>query len=198
MLQLLIEQITYHKDSIKIDLYEFPHIGLNFHPEFLDERLLWLPGPTSQRTISTGKHKFPIYLAYDGRGIGIVAGIAPIEPDDTGIVPSDGLKAMERSHKWQNPLRLALRYQTLLENGKTKADIARTMGSSRARVTQVTSLLNLHPEIQECLNETEHDVNVNLLTERRLRKIAVIQDSDEQLRAFQKLIFQVPFRDECI
>ena len=41
----LIKQITYHKDSIKIDLYEFPHIGLNLgtHPELLDERLEWLP-----------------------------------------------------------------------------------------------------------------------------------------------------------
>jgi len=92
------------------------------------------PVPTSQRTISVAKHSFPVYLAYDGRGIGIIRGIAPIEPDETGIVPSYGLKATARRRKWQNPLRLALRYQALLENGKSKADIAGMMGSSRARV----------------------------------------------------------------
>lgn len=45
LIQLLIKQITYHKDSIKIDLYEFPHIGLDLssHPEFLDESEEWLP-----------------------------------------------------------------------------------------------------------------------------------------------------------
>ena len=38
LMQLLIKQITYNKDNIKIDLYEFPHIGLDLgaHPEFLD------------------------------------------------------------------------------------------------------------------------------------------------------------------
>ena len=45
LLQLLIRQVTYNKSSIKIDLYEFPRIGLDLgaHPELLDERLSWLP-----------------------------------------------------------------------------------------------------------------------------------------------------------
>lgn len=45
LVQLLIKQIIYTKDNIKIDLYEFPHIGLdlNAHSEVLDERLKWLP-----------------------------------------------------------------------------------------------------------------------------------------------------------
>ena len=95
---------------------------------------------------------------------------------------------MARSHKWQNPLRLALRYQAFLEDGKTKADIARIVGSSRARVTQVMSLLKLHPEIQVYLNDTKHDLNAKLLTERRLRDVAAIQNSEDQLAAFRKLI----------
>jgi hypothetical protein len=44
LLQLLIKQITYHKDKIEIALYEFPHIGLNIsHPEFFDGSRKWLP-----------------------------------------------------------------------------------------------------------------------------------------------------------
>jgi hypothetical protein len=192
LFQLLIKQITYYKDSIKIDLYEFPRIDLDLetHPEFLDERLEWLPVPTSQRTISVSvaRHRVPIYMAYHGRSIGMIFGIASIEPDETGIVPSDGLKAMERNHKWQNPLKLASKYQAFLKSGKTKADIARMVGSSRARVTQIMSLLSLHPDIQEYLNNAKHDLGMKLLTERKLREIAIIQDSNEQLRAFGKLI----------
>lgn len=95
---------------------------------------------------------------------------------------------MERSRKWQDPLGLALRYQALLENGMTKVDIARMMGSSRARVTQVMSLLNLHPDIQEYLNNAKCKPDTKLITERGLRRIATIQDSNEQLRAFGMLI----------
>ena len=83
---------------------------------------------------------------------------------------------------------MALRYQALLENGKTKADIARKVGTSRARVTQVMSLLKLHPDIQKYLNSTEHDLNAELLTERILRDIAAIQNSEDQLAAFRRMI----------
>ena len=103
------------------------------------------------------------------------------------------MKAIEPNCKWQNPLKLALRYQALLEGGKTKADIARIIGSSRARVTQVMSLLKLHPDIQVYLNNTKHDLDTELLTERRLRDIAAIQNSEDQLTAFRKLILRFQF-----
>ena len=75
-----------------------------------------------------------------------------------------------------------------MEQGKTKAEIARIAGVSRARVTQVMSLLNLHLEIQEYMNNAKHDLDAKLLTERRLRDIAAIQNSEDQLTAFRKLI----------
>ncbi len=59
------------------------------------------------------------------------------------------------------------------------------MGSSRARVSQVMSLLNLHPEIQEYLKNAEYNLDAKPLTERRLREIAVIHDGKEPLTAFQ-------------
>lgn len=75
-----------------------------------------------------------------------------------------------------------------MEQGKTRADVARIAGVSRARITQVMSLLKLHPEIQDYLNNAEHNLNTKLLTERGLRKIVRIQDKDEQLRIFKQLI----------
>ncbi|MBI5969965.1 MAG: hypothetical protein HY884_02290 [Deltaproteobacteria bacterium] len=48
-------------------------------------------------------------------------------------------------------LRKAIEWQKLLEseNRTSKADIARSEGLSRARVTQIMYLLNLTPEIQK-------------------------------------------------
>jgi hypothetical protein len=149
---------------------------------------IWLPGPTSQRTISIAKHRFPIYLAYEDRGIGIVAGIAPIEPDERGIISSHRLKAKNKHDGWENPLKLAYYYRKLMEQGKTKAEIAGLAGVSRARVTQVINLLNLHSNIQKYLGNTKYNLDAKLLTERGLRQIAVVQDSDRQLRAFWELI----------
>ena len=95
---------------------------------------------------------------------------------------------MKQSHKWQNPLKLVLRCQTSLEGGKTKTDIARMVGSSRARVTQIMGLLNLHPAIQDYLSSTKHDLDVKPLTERRLLSVVAIKNSEEQLTAFCELI----------
>ena len=41
-----------------------------------------------------------------------------IESGENGVVPSDGLREMERIQKWQIPLRLELRYQALVRNAK--------------------------------------------------------------------------------
>jgi hypothetical protein len=43
-------------------------------------------------------------------------------------------------------------------------------------------------DIQDYLNDAEYDLDTKLLTERRLRDIAVIQSSEDQLAAFRKLI----------
>ena len=41
----LLTKHLYSRNGIKIDLYEFPHIGLDLgaHPKFLDESIKWLP-----------------------------------------------------------------------------------------------------------------------------------------------------------
>ncbi|MFC1715293.1 hypothetical protein ACFL6S_16610 [Candidatus Poribacteria bacterium] len=79
-------------------------------------------------------------------------------------------------------------YRELVEQGRTKVEIAGMAGISRARVTQVMNLLNLHSEIQNYLSDAEHGLGTELLTKRKLRDVAAIQNSEEQLAAFRKLI----------
>jgi hypothetical protein len=164
---------------------------LSRHPLFnlLAFGHLWLPGPTSQRTISVAKHRFPIYLAYSGRGIGIFIGIAPIEPDERGIISSRRLKAKKQHDGWENPLKLAFYYRDTMEKGRTMAEIAGMLGVTKTRVIQIMNLLKLHPEIQDYLNNTKRSLDTRLLTERRLRDIVAVQNSEDQLAAFRKLIF---------
>lgn len=191
----IVESITFTPTEIEIALFDqMIERGLIIPPTVNHssndalEMSRWLPGPTSQRTISVARYKLPIYLTYNGRGIGIIVGIAPIEPDETGVVPSSNFRTKNRHNRWENLLKLAFHYRELMEQGKTKAEIARTPDVSRARVTQVMNLLNLHPDIQEYLNNAKYKPDTKLITERGLCQIATIQDSNEQLRAFGKLI----------
>jgi len=50
---------------------------------------------------------------------------------------------------YRNPIALAQEWQRVLDNGEcaTRADLARMLGVSRPRVTQVLDLLELAPEV---------------------------------------------------
>ena len=84
----------------------------------------------------------------------------------------------------------ALEYQKMLSMGvaKNKAEIARIEGISRARVTQILDLLKLAPEIQNYLMTIEDRKDPKILTERRLRKIAKINNHKLQIKKFQELL----------
>ena len=71
---------------------------------------------------------------------------------------------------------------------KNKAEIARIEGVSRARVTQILNLINLAPEIRNYLNYMADQNDHKTLTERRLRKIAKIDNHQLQIENFQKLL----------
>jgi hypothetical protein len=87
----------------------------------------------------------------------------------------------------------ALKYQQMLHSGivKSKAELARKEGLSRARVTQILNLMNLAPEIRNYLNFTADQNDLKILTERRLREIVKITNHQLQIRRFRELIKQV-------
>lgn len=86
-------------------------------------------------------------------------------------------------------LRKAMEWKELLESGKgiTQADIARREGLSRARVTQIMSLLNLAPDIRKHVLSMAETIQKQVVTERSLRPIIKLADPRKQLVAFRTL-----------
>ncbi|MDY6854717.1 MAG: hypothetical protein SWO11_08400 [Thermodesulfobacteriota bacterium] len=96
-------------------------------------------------------------------------------------------KVKKKSPPGPHPLHIAKEFQNQLEaSSVNKADLARRHGISRARITQITNLLNLESGIkEEILNMPQSEQRY--FTERKLRKIAGISSSKKQLQAFDRL-----------
>ncbi len=96
---------------------------------------------------------------------------------------------------YASPLLEANKYADILRNDpfvKSQADLAREMGVSRVRITQVMNLLKLAPEVQEQLLRLEDEKAVRFFSERRLRPLIQLEDPKRQIREFQKMLGQVP------
>ncbi len=80
-------------------------------------------------------------------------------------------------------LALAHKIDGMIRAGKLRnlADAARAVGVTRARMTQITNLLLLAPEIQEAILDLPLVTNGrDLVSERALRKLVAEPDWDEQ------------------
>jgi len=88
-----------------------------------------------------------------------------------------------------HPLLLAYRFQELLNTGavNTQADLARRFGVSRARITQMMSLLKLPPDIQEEILQLPEEEQRHF-TERKLRETIRLGSSEKQRGAFARLL----------
>ena len=96
---------------------------------------------------------------------------------------------------YTSPLLEARRYANILQSDpfvKTQADLAREMGVSRVRITQVMSLLRLAPEIQDQLLHLTDQRAICFFSENRLRPLTQIADATRQLQEFQNLLAQLP------
>jgi len=92
---------------------------------------------------------------------------------------------------YASPLLEAQRYSGILKNDpfvKTQADLAREMGVSRVRITQVMNLLKLAPEVQERLLGLEDETAVRYFSEHRLRALVQIENTERQVKEFQKIL----------
>jgi len=86
-------------------------------------------------------------------------------------------------------LRLAQKWQRQLDAGEieSQAAIARREGLTRARVTQIMSLLRLAHEVQKKILEKQKTKAAAPLSERALRSLAAAQNATEQMDAFRGL-----------
>ena len=85
---------------------------------------------------------------------------------------------------------LAIRFETLVRTGEVQdyAELARLAHVTRARMTQITNLLHLAPQLQEDLlflprSEGGHDA----ITEKEMRPITAVTDWREQRRMWNAL-----------
>ena len=87
-------------------------------------------------------------------------------------------------------LATAKAWQAMIDTGEVKnaAQIAKDMGVTRARISQVMGLLKLAPEILDHIDDMDGNEGCLHLTERKLREIAVLQDHQSQLARFSELV----------
>lgn len=80
----------------------------------------------------------------------------------------------------RNPIVLAREWDARLADGTcaSRADLARALGVSHARVTQVLKLLNLPSHALEAIAQLGDPVPHQLVTERLLRKIVRLPEAD--------------------
>ena len=81
---------------------------------------------------------FPVYRSHDSRRVVLQWESTPDEPER--VYTSPPLEARRYVHILANDASLT-----------NRADLAREMGVSRARVTQIMNLLRLNPEVQKRL-----------------------------------------------
>jgi cell division inhibitor SulA len=86
-------------------------------------------------------------------------------------------------------LRQAERFQTLLDAGEaaSRAWLARQHGLTRARVTQLMSLLLLHPDILDYVRNLPVGTPERLVTEKKLRTLTKLPVSQQLARAARVL-----------
>lgn len=94
---------------------------------------------------------------------------------------------------YESPLREALRYQRLLNDPfiHSQLDIARELGITRARISQVMALLKLAPEIQRELLALQDQKAIRFFSERRLRPLLNIKEPSKQIQEFNKMKEQI-------
>ena len=79
-------------------------------------------------------------------------------------------------------MRLAREWQrSMVDRGESRADLARRLGISRARVTQVLQVLDLDPGALDLL---EQQIGPEMVPERALRNLRSLPPSDQRERVF--------------
>jgi hypothetical protein len=77
-------------------------------------------------------------------------------------------KALSRQHK--NPIILAKEWQSMIDKGecKSRADLARYFGITKARITQIMNLLKLSPQVLKNIEMLGDPLIDSQITERKI------------------------------
>jgi DNA-binding XRE family transcriptional regulator len=96
---------------------------------------------------------------------------------------------INRAENYQNKLN-----EARLNHGRvnTQAALARKLGISKARLTQIMNLLKLAPEIRSYIKDLDDPELLRYLNEKRLRKLTSIKNEKNQTIEFEKIKKIVP------
>ena len=94
------------------------------------------------------------------------------------------LDLINRAERYQIELK-----EAMLNPGQdnTQAELARKLGISKARLTQIMNLLKLAPEIQSYIKNLEDPLHLHYFNEKRLKPLANLKDKQTQLEKFEEL-----------
>jgi len=106
--------------------------------------------------------------------------------DEAPTPPPDPVR---RPARVAQMLALAHRLQAEIDRGdyRDRAELARQLGFTRARVSQILDLLMLAPDLQERILDLEAVDDVEPLSERALRAVVKVERWDQQRRAWLRL-----------
>jgi hypothetical protein len=122
---------------------------------------------------------------FQRRGRGAPKELCPGHASERRALPSGGVGRIARL------MALALRFEELVRTGAVanRAELARLGHVTRARISQITNLLHLAPDIQECLlfylGPARGRDPIHLA---RLQSIAAITDWKKQRRLWRELM----------
>lgn len=136
----------------------------------------WLRLPDMHCKSPTWWQEFEIYQGKRDRKRFIGIGSPPVKPPKA----------------YGCPIHEARRYERLLSDPfiNSQADVARELGITRARVSQIMGLLKLPDEIlRALLGLTDHRA-IRYFSERRLRPLLGIPEPLRQVEEFNKMIKQ--------
>ncbi len=89
----------------------------------------------------------------------------------TFYFPQKAIKTKSITRIYRNPIYIAKEYKEIINLGKVKnqSELARKLGISRARVTQILSLLKFDSSIIQELEKLGDPLKLRIITERMLR-----------------------------
>ncbi len=91
-------------------------------------------------------------------------------------------------HKYPNPINLAKKYRQMIDSGEVKnqSDLARKLGVSRVRISQVLSLLKLDVIVIDAIEKLGDSMPKCYISEHKLRSLVKLLN--ERQRAIIKSI----------
>jgi len=114
--------------------------------------------------------------------------------------PAPSPDPVRRPARVAQMLALAHRLQAEIDRGdfRDRADLARQLGFTRARISQLLDLLMLAPDLQERILNLEAGDGVEPLSERSLRGVVKLEGWSEQRRVWERFETPVNAPSKCV